>query len=404
MQMYNQFMLIGIDCRYLLEKRPAGPEKYLYFLIKNLALIDTSNEYILYFKEEPSDIFFWDLTNGNPNFYYQIVSSSILWTQAGLFKELRKNPVDVFFSSSHTLPFLAVKGPFKARNTSWVSMIHGLDYIHGYKNLLTASRVKIPMILSVRTADHVITPSPHTKTALVSNGWVDSSKVTVIPEGVSLLFSSNIKKDRSVLEKYGLEDKPYFIFVSTIQPRKNIPGLVAGFAGALRKGKIPPETQLVVCGKKGWQYDESLETPKEHGVEKNVIFAGRVSDKELPALMHFSVGFVSTSFEEGFGLTLLEAMISEVPCIISNIPSYRSILRGYDNFGSDISEPSSDLSSDDLPAFLVDPMDQESISQGIAEAFSNYPQEYITKAKEIGLGFSWENTARNTLAIFEKLE
>ena len=135
--------------------------------------------------------------------------------------------------------------------------------------------------------------------------------------------------------------------------------------------------KLVIAGKNGWDYEESLEAPQKFGVQESVKFIGRVPSEDLPALFSGSKGYVNVSFEEGFGLPLLESMACGTPSVVSDIPAHREV-GGY------------------LP-FYANPYNVENIKDGIHKlAYSECnKQELLDRA---GL-FSWENTAKETLSM-----
>ena len=111
-------MKIGLNCQYILIDNPAGPERFTLNLYKHLAKVDTDNKYILYFNRKPSEQLLKELKNDNSNFSYKVLRSFILWTQFRLAFELLINPVDVFFTPIHTLPFV------RNNKTKFVAMIH----------------------------------------------------------------------------------------------------------------------------------------------------------------------------------------------------------------------------------------------------------------------------------------
>jgi glycosyltransferase involved in cell wall biosynthesis len=390
-------MKIGIDCQYLNREAPAGPEKYLESLIRALASVDKQNSYTLYFKNEPSEDFRRQLIGDNSFFTLKTLDAGVSWTQIALAKELKRAPVDVYFSSSHTLPFIRTCKLLRGPKIRWVSMVHGLDYLYDLSSFLGRLQVEVPLRIAVKRSDLILVPSPHTKENLMDRGWVSKeSEVLVVPEGVSSVFRPRLKEEiLPTLQKHDLDDVPYFLFVSTIQPRKNVPGLVEGFFLALKNGKIPQNARLVLCGKRGWDFTESVEAPARFGVSPNVDFLGRVPDEDLPPLFSGASAYVSTSFEEGFGLPLLEAMASGVPCVVSDIPSYRTLLEA--------PEAVENIDSEPLPAILVDPESAFSIAEGLELALTSYPENYTSFAKTIADQYSWENTARKTLAALEGL-
>jgi glycosyltransferase involved in cell wall biosynthesis len=376
-------MRIGIDCQYLLTNVSAGPEKYTINLVSSLVKIDSENTYVLYFKSSPSEGFIESLIGKASNVEAKFLPSSLSWTQLSLMKELRKDPPDVFFTPFHTLPVLGTWGPFRVYKIKWVSMIHGIEHTYEHKSKLKQIWQTFPLWYTVKFSDEVIVPSEHTKDKILKKKWKKSSEnIHVISEGVSPRFKKySHEKVAPVLEKYNLSNVPYVIFISTIQPRKNLPNLVAGFAEALKSGKVDSKTKLLVVGKKGWDYEESLTAPQKEGIKNNVIFAGRVSDEDLPKLLSGASLFASVSLEEGFGLPLLEAMVSKVPLVVSKIPSYENIAGNC--------------------ALFVDPVNFKSIAEGLIKGLTDYPDEYVSKAFSVAERFSWNKTAEKTLKVLK---
>uniref|UniRef100_A0A7C4XI14 Glycosyltransferase family 1 protein n=1 Tax=candidate division WWE3 bacterium TaxID=2053526 RepID=A0A7C4XI14_UNCKA len=211
---------------------------------------------------------------------------------------------------------------------------------------------------------------------------MDSKKINVISEAVSPIFHKRRAEEvNSIKDKYKLNNKRYLFFVSTIQPRKNVPNMVAGFASYIKENNIN-DLDLVVAGKLGWMYEESLASPKKYGVEDSVKFLGAVPTEDLPKLMSGAAAFINLSFEEGFGLPLLEAMACGVPCIVSDIPAYKELDKGN--------------------LIFVDPFDVESIKMGIQEFFDK-SEEQVEDLIMLGIRnverFSWEKTAEETLEV-----
>ncbi len=375
-------MKIGINGQNLLDQNPAGPEKYTHSIINALAKVDTCNKYVIYFTGVPPADYFARLTNNNANFEFRAVTKQLSWTHVSLAMQLAKDKPDIYFTPVHTMP-LVRPGTLKT-----VGMIHGLEYTYSkeYGSLLKKFLVDKPVRFVATHSDALIVPSEYTKAALLSKPWhINEAKITVVPEGVDATFYK--RPDSEVLairKKYKLGTQPYLIFVSTIQPRKNLPGLIEGFSRAL--SELDQAIKLVVVGKKGWLVEESLEAPKKFGIGGRILFLGRVPDVDLPVLLSGAAVFVNTSFEEGFGLPLLEAMACETPCMVSDIPSFRAVggnLVGY-----------------------VNPYDVADIAGGIVATFRNINSEVlseaIAKAKLRSLEFSWEKSAQQTLQVFQQ--
>lgn len=375
-------MKIGLNGQKLLTENPAGPEKYTYNLFNALAKIDKENKYIIYLNKKPEKEWFKQLTLDNHNFSYVVIPKSFLWTQVSLASELLKNPPDVFFTAVHTIPI--IRGP----KTKFVTMIHGLEYKYtaGYNNPLYRFKIDRPIKYAAIHSDTIIVPSQATKSALINQGWdVDRKKIEVVYEGVNTTFMKTGDSDiNSVRDNYEIGKAPYLLFVSTIQPRKNVPNIIEAFSKVIKENEKFNNTKLVLAGKFGWNFEESLNSPKKYEIEKNIMFLGRVPDNDLPALFSGAKGYINMSFEEGFGLPLLEAMSCEAPCLVSNIPAFDEVGSGF-------------------PVFS-DPNNIDSIKEGIKHILSGgVNTNHIKEARKYAQSFTWENTAKNSLAVLQDL-
>jgi glycosyltransferase involved in cell wall biosynthesis len=371
-------MKIGLNGQKILDKNPAGPEIFTINLFENLAKIDLKNEYFIYTTRKPEKDLENKIKQGNEKFHFKEIEYRKLWTQYGLAKELIKNPVDVFFTAIHSIPMI------RSSKTKFVVMIHGLEYQYtsGYKNPLNKFFIERPIRYAIKHSDKIITPSLATKKEILKRNWnVKEEKIEVVYEGVSEEFYPKSEEEiDKIRKKYEIGKNPYLLFVSTIQPRKNIPNMVRAFSQFISENKDMKNTLLLIVGKKGWDYEESLEAPQKYGVEKNVKFLGRIPEEDLPILYSGAKGYINVSFEEGFGLPLLESMACGIPSVVSNIPAHKEV-------------------GDYLPIY-VDPNNIENIKDGIFEIMTRSfdKKEFIERSKN----FSWKNTAEKTLEVLEK--
>ncbi|HOV97486.1 MAG TPA: glycosyltransferase family 1 protein [bacterium] len=371
-------MKIGLNGQKILDKNPAGPEIFTINLFENLAKIDLKNEYFIYTTRKPEKDLENKIKQGNEKFHFKEIEYRKLWTQYGLAKELIKNPVDVFFTAIHSIPMI------RSSKTKFVVMIHGLEYQYtsGYKNPLNKFFIERPIRYAIKHSDKIITPSLATKKEILKRNWnVEEEKIEVVYEGVSEEFYPKSEEEiDKIRKKYEIGKNPYLLFVSTIQPRKNIPNMIRAFSQFISENKDMKNTLLLIIGKKGWDYEESLEAPQKYGVEKNVKFLGRIPEEDLPILYSGAKGYINVSFEEGFGLPLLESMACGIPSVVSNIPAHKEV-------------------GDYLPIY-VDPNNIENIKDGIFEIMTRSfdKKEFIERSKN----FSWKNTAEKTLEVLEK--
>jgi len=371
-------MKIGLNGQKILDKNPAGPEIFTTNLFENLAKIDLKNEYFIYTTRKPEKDLENKIKQGNEKFHFKEMEYRKLWTQYGLAKELIKNPVDIFFTAIHSIPMI------RSNKTKFVVMIHGLEYQYtlGYKNPLNRFFIERPIKYAIKHSDKIITPSLATKEEILKRNWnVDEKKIEVVYEGVSEEFYPKSEEEiDKIRKKYEIGKNPYLLFVSTIQPRKNIPNMIRAFSQFISENKNMKNTLLLIAGKKGWDYEKSLEAPQKYGVEKNVKFLGRVPEEDLPVLYSGAKGYINISFEEGFGLPLLESMACGIPSVVSNIPAHKEV-------------------GDYLPIY-VDPNNIENIKDGIFEIMTKSfdKKDFIERSKN----FSWKNTAEKTLEVLEK--
>ncbi len=364
-------MKIGINGQRLLIENPAGPEIYTYNIINALAKIDHDNMYVIYFDKSPTPQYFAALTKSNHCFSYKVVRPFVSWTQISLALELLLHPVDVFFTAVHTMPIVHLP------QAKIVAMIHGLEY--KYNSIVKSAW---PLWYTALFSTKIIVPSQYTKTQLLQKRWgVKENKLAIISEGVDDKFYKRPQTEiNQVTAKYNISDTPYLLFVSTIQPRKNLPKLVEGFS---MFAKNNPKFKLCISGKLGWNYEESITSPKKFGVEDSVLFLGRTSDSELPALLSGATAFVSTSLEEGFGLPLLEALACETPCLVSDIDAFKALGKAF--------------------VMYVDPHDSLAIAESLQKVCETVHDDSLKQARDYAKNLTWENSAKETLTVFKNL-
>ncbi|MFH2085371.1 MAG: glycosyltransferase family 1 protein, partial [bacterium] len=304
-------MVIGIDTSRAYIRDKTGTENYSYHLINALLRLPESREHTFVLFTRPNPILPSEI-GGYSNVIVREVKWKHLWTQIGLAWETWKEPrIDVLWIPAHTLPVL--RNP----RIKTVVTIHGLEYqwLPEYKNWLQRWYLPLSTIYATKAADQLIAVSKFTAKQLKKELHTSSKKIKVIHEGVELDRRSSIVDGRRTLEKYGLQQKRYLLFVGSLQPRKNLVTLIEAFSLV---GARFPDYKLVLAGGVGWMAEEILSAPTRFGVQDKVVFTGRVSDQDLQSLYGGSVIYIQPSITEGFGLPILEAMSAGVPVISSD--------------------------------------------------------------------------------------
>lgn len=370
------YMIIGFDGSRAFEKEATGTENYSWQILKNLISIDTENKYYVYVREGLK----------KPDFEFPVnvkimpIKLPRLWTQLGLASRTFNDPLDVLFVPAHTLPLI------RKPDLPTVMVVHDL----GAEYLPAMHQVKQQLYLNfithhqLKTATHLIAVSEATKKDLIGKINIPPSKISIIHEAFEKKNNTKANIDKTLC-KFHLENKPFFLFVGTIQPRKNLMRLIEAFSLFLIESKDNArDCQLVIAGKPGWDYQVILDLPAQLGIAKQVKFVGRVNDEELTALYQRAVALTYPSLFEGFGLPILEAYSNDCPVITSNTSSMPEVAgKG---------------------AVLVDPTSVNAIMTAMNSLFHDQEQRrnLIRLGQAQLIHFSWKKAAEETLEVLKK--
>ncbi len=237
---------------------------------------------------------------------------------------------------------------------------------------------RTPRIL--KKARAVITPSAYVHNSLQEYFPESSCPIIPVPEAASDDFHPCCR-DREILERYGLYEKPYFIFVGRVDPRKNIPGLIDAYLELPRGIRSGNLLALVLSGRP----PDLEEFRKRYGSilgGNGIVYLRDVPQKDLFYLYSSALAFVFPTLDEGFGLPVLEAMQSGCPVIASDM--------------SCIPEIAGDA------AILVDPRNTTALKEAmilLAES-SGKREEFIKRGLERASCFSWARAARETMEVY----
>lgn len=219
-------MHIGIDASRIAVAARTGTEHYTYELLAALARRDRRTCYTLYCNQRPAA-----LPPLGPNFTLRCIPFPRLWTHARLSAELALHPPDVLFVPAHVLPLGA---PLRPR-TRTVVTVHDLGYLRFPEAHTPAHRLylRLSTLWSARAATHLIAVSAATRDDLVRLAGVRSEKITIVHHGLAPRFRpvEDPTTIKAVQARYAVQP-PYFLYVGTVQPRKNLLRLIEAFAQA----------------------------------------------------------------------------------------------------------------------------------------------------------------------------
>jgi glycosyltransferase involved in cell wall biosynthesis len=362
-------MRIAVDAQVLGRSR-GGDETYFRNLIRRYPRLRPDHEYWFYYTHPGAEPLLRNLPGCvHPrSLAVQNPLGRVPW--AYLWRMWRE-PVDVF----HTQYVGWTLGSAKL-----VLTVHDLSFEYFPETFPRVRALGLKMTRgSVRRAAAVIACSENTRRDLRRFYGVDEGKVYVIPEAADPMFSpcrmpGDLQKVRC---RYGLR-KPYILSVGTLQPRKNIPRLVQAFLQARQAPGF--DLDLVLVGKEGWGPGLGLGS---EAVEAGIRMTGYVPEDDLPVLYSGATAFVYPSLYEGFGLPVLEAMACGTAVITSNTSS--------------LPEVAGDA------AVYVDPSRTESLVQALLDVARRpaWRRELGERGLRRAQRFSWDDTARKTLAVYE---
>lgn len=233
--------------------------------------------------------------------------------------------------------------------------------------------------------DLVITISENSKQDIVKYFHVDPERIYVTPLA-SRYYPEYLSEQITESIKNSIDydfSKPYLLFVSTIEPRKNITNLISAFNFLKQHHKI--EHQLVLIGKKGWHYEPIFAAIDNSPWRNQIHHLDYLSD-ELVALFYSKADvFVYPSHYEGFGLPVLEAMTLGAPVVTSNTSSLPDVTGN--------------------AALLIDPDNPNQLADAILQVINDAQlrAELIQKGHERAKLFSWERTAKETIKAYKSL-
>jgi glycosyltransferase involved in cell wall biosynthesis len=289
------------------------------------------------------------------------------------FDQLIPN-AELFHATEHLL--------LPLRGVPTVLTVHDLIFRHLPEHHKPLNRwyLNLTMPLYCRRATRIIAVSEFTRRDLVAAYDLPSEKITVIYEAADPRFHIQLPESiAAVRTRYGLPDR-YLLFVSTIEPRKNLTRLLGTFE-ALHTDRLTDG--LVIVGRRGWLYDDFFVALERSPARDAVIFPGYVPDEDLPAIYTGAQALVFPSLYEGFGLPVLEAMACGTPVVTSCTSSLPEV-------GGDA-------------ALYCNPTDEEEMTEATRRLLCDTALQEEMQARGLAQAaqFLWEQAAKETRTVYD---
>jgi glycosyltransferase involved in cell wall biosynthesis len=338
-------MRVGIDCRVLMSES-VGVRRYARKLVEALASIDSDNKYSLYYH--------YFLRHGAKPFVLAAANFRF-HAPAFFFDEYVSRGAPPVVITVHDLAY------------ERFPEIQTPEFVGYYRRELGRA---------VDYANAIITISDSTARDVAD----------LYPRAAGKTVTAHLAADETFFDADAGPapfDFPYFLFVSTLEPRKNVPFLLEVYARAATEGNLPH--RLVLVGTPGWLSDPVFETAERLALGDRVVFAGSVPPDALPAYYKNATLFLFPSLYEGFGLPPLEAQAAGVPVVASDTSSLPEVLGD--------------------TALLLPPDDADAWVNAIIGLSGDEERrrELSERGRKNARRFSWEKTARETLAVYSSV-
>lgn len=365
---------IGIDARTALSPK-TGDRTYILNLLRGLAVLklDPAQWQFHILLDAPDTT---GVLPASPCFQIVVLNApnSRLWTIFALPHYARRAALDLVHVQYLAPPLLSCPFVTAIHDVVWRAMPETFPRLHRAIMNFAMPRV-------ARRAAGVLCGTQSAANDIEKYLPVSRAKIYVTPYAIDPIYLAPMDENQiaRIREKYNLSAAPYVLSVGVLQPRKNLPRLIAAFE-QMKKWHPDWPHQLVIVGKKGWGEESKTDSSKSE-----IIYTGYVEDEELPAFFAGAGVFAYPSLYEGFGLPILEAMASDAPVLTSNCGAMCEV-------AGDAAE-------------LIDPLLVEDIARGLERILSSpeTSRKLREQARTRAAQFSIQAQASATLKIYEEV-
>lgn len=382
----------AIDGREANVHHRVGSNVYAFHIIEELALLikeDPGLQATVLLAAEPVS----DLPCETEDWRYQVVTPAKMWTQWAeplhLFKN--KNKYDALYTPGHYAPrFSAVP---------YVSSVMDLAYLYYPEQFRSSDLLQLKnwTQYSVKRAKKVVAISEFTKKEIHHHYKKKLEDIVVAYPDTSLTDKPAPKaRVNAFLRKHNLQEQDYFLFIGTLQPRKNLINLVSAYeqfyAEALEEknnanlAEKKPIPKLVIAGKVGWLAQPLLDKIKASPIQEQIILTGFVHDQIKPVLIQQAQALILVGLYEGFGIPPLEALHLKTIPVVSNNSSLPEVVGE--------------------AGLQVNPHKPDHIAQALKHVYemtSHQRGRLIKRAREQRHKFSWKKSAKKVLTTLKQV-
>ncbi|MCT4581785.1 MAG: glycosyltransferase family 4 protein [Flavobacteriales bacterium] len=369
-------MKIVINTRLLIKDKLEGIGWFTFETLKRITQAHPEHQFYFLFdrKYDASFIFSDNITPVvlSPQARHPILFK--IWFNWSVHRFLKKINADLFVSPDGYLS-LPTKVP-------QVAVMHDLNFEH-YPEFLPKHITKYYTTyfpLFAKKATKIITVSHFSKQDIVNQYGINPQKIAVVYNGINQRFAPlNVDLQNQIRKQY-TNGAPFFIYVGSLNPRKNIENTLRAFD--LFKKQNNTNHKFVIVGEKLWSNKSIEACYNSLEYQADILFTGRLFNEDLGHLLASAAALLYISYFEGFGIPIIEAMQCGTPVITSTQTS--------------LPEVAGDA------AILCDPNAIDTIAQQMNNILDDQLRsQYINKGFENAKRFNWDTTATELWSAIE---
>lgn len=371
-------MKIAVNTRLLLKDKLEGIGWFSYEILRRMAKDHPGHEFIFIFDRRFSKDFLFEKNvtalvlsppTRHPFLWY-------LWFEIRLPFLLKKLKPDVFLSPDGYIPLHS--------SIPSVNVIHDINFLHRPTDLPYFSRKYYNHFfpLFARKANSLVTVSDFSRKDIAKNYRLKEEKIDLVYNGIKNEFAPLSHQEIETIRSNYSNSLPYFIFVGSLHPRKNVETLLLAYD--FFRTKYNHEFRLLITGEEMFMAENIRRIYAQMLYKNEVVFTGRLSSEELSKAVAASFAMVFIPFFEGFGVPVIEAMACGVPVIASEVTSLPEVCGE--------------------AALLVNPNDTEEVAEKMNKLCGDehLRKELISKGFLNIKRFSWDSSADMLWKIIEK--
>jgi len=300
----------------------------------------------------------------------------IIWMEIMIKRQLKKIKPDIFFSGDTYMPLKP--------GVPTIIVSHDLAFLHCTNNVDYFNKKYYHYFFPKfhNEAKKIIAVSQFTKNDIEDKYGINKDKIDVVHNAANGHFKPVSQIKRNKIREHLTRGNPYFVYLGSIHPRKNIVNLIKAFD--LFKSRTDNNYHLAIIGRPAWKTEEYYKTLNDSPFRDSII-TKQLQREKLPEVIGSADAMFYVSLFEGFGIPILEGFEAGIPVVTSNTSS--------------MPEVAGDA------AILVDPKSIESISQAMHKISESEELRHtlIKKGFERLKNFSWDNSAQKTYRIIESV-